>query len=384
MIKLLQAIWKGIKFVLLLIVSPAVITLFIHCFISLSPSYDYKIHNDREADYYLERFYKNLNNLEREEINSLVKKETNYSVEDVINGRESLTYRGFEALHNSKWGNDIKLNYLVSFSDDWWLAFKQHVWELFVFFAVSEIIMILIIRKWPRKASCPYQERSELAGFHITLRELLTPDDETLYEKLRGPHIPLSCSETREGIKLFINGRQAYAGFIFIHPNCSVSTYAQIAQLLDARARKSICSTNTSLPEDLFGSEEIKQAVISHLVAVNTKENIQEKKRIQVFSCQDHGVPTSAKFIEQLNAKPNIKDLFNQYFLDSRVESYSATVGVSPFTEDMFFGDYILYDGRVVLMYDYETRVLTLLVGNEIEQQFKQIFTIPLTALTLS
>ena len=369
-------LWYVVLFHILL---PFVITFLISISISLYPSFDAGRVNNMNARFYLGTLYSNLSDVEKKAIDSLLSSEVRYTVKDVIDGKKSLSYEGYKVLNTGKWAIDFR--YLASYRDNFVLAIQQKIWQLIILFAVSQILVTAVTARW-RYRACPYQERlPDTAKIHITLKELLTPEDEAaLYDKLRGPHLSLGNGKTRESIKLFIKDQQVSTGFVFTIPNCSLSTYANTAESFDKAAQTSICSTNTSFPSKFFISQTIRTAVTQHLDAVNRNQVVGEKKRIQVCRRPNDdrpGIPTLDQFRQELKDNEQLKTFFSTHFLHESATCQLAIVGIAPFTEQMFLGDYIVYDGKLVLVYDYETCVLSMLVGRDIERIFNMPFKLP-------
>jgi hypothetical protein len=267
-------------------------------------------------------------------------------------------------------------------------TFKKYIWEhgFFSYLVISLMawFIFVVLTRVKSYSKCPYFS-SQPDGTELSLSlEGMLRDIGGLYEDLQDTHAPLGESSLRAKIRL-IRGcpefQQSIPELVFIRNNCPVSEYARVACLLDAEAKHSILSVNTSLPSALLNSAD-RDSVAQHLHTVNERKGLRsDRKRIQVLrrgSTPDGSCPgaiaTEAAFDADLN-DPTLKALWEEHF-----EAKGSTVGYaksfwnSAITPTSFYGDFILYDDELVILYDYDTRKLMVVIGSRVGRAFGQVF----------
>jgi hypothetical protein len=262
---------------------------------------------------------------------------------------------------------------------------QNYIWPggLFPYFAMSLIcwcagVIIFRVRSHSR---CPYFE-SRPDGPEVTMSlACVLRDIGGLYDDLQDSHQPLGEPTVRAKIrKLRDNPIPSIPAIAFVANNCPISSYAQLARELDSMAVKSIFSVNTSLPSDLF-NHGARDSVLAHLEVVNNRRNLRYgRQRIQILAKDDTvdcpgGIPRESNFNRDLNSNQELSDLWNNCFIaKEKGIIYKNLFWDNQVTPHEFFGDFMLYDEELLLLYDYATRKLLVLVGRRLGTTFGSIF----------
>lgn len=219
---------------------------------------------------------------------------------------------------------------------------------------------------------CPIQEISIKRQITVTLAEVLTGDP-VLAEKLMSPNASFADSQVLESIGRFCE-KNAHVGLVMLRSNCSYRDYADFAILLDKGAKVSISSTNVGPFKDLFTNK--KEAVLGHLDAVNKMATkaagasgiVVKRRQIHMSNAEKGAFDKSLR-----SGAPEAQDFKTYYMIPPGVDFKEFTVDLTLSWAE-FMGDYIVYDNRVILKYDKDTRVLMLIVGQEVINQHIAVF----------
>ena len=166
-------------------------------------------------------------------------------------------------------------------------------------------------------------------------------------------------------------------GVIFVHNNCDFAGYAGVAGILDSVAAKSIESTNLPLPSELLKRDHADR-IRGHLSTVNSKTRL-ERTRVQILRRnQDSGptnLHTAISLQQDLQTDSQLAEDWTTLFkAESSGVRYYETTYEDSLPADFFFGDYIVYDRQTVLLYDYESRILSLFIGRNLIDRFARVF----------
>ena len=266
-------------------------------------------------------------------------------------------------------------------------TFTKYIWEhgFFSYLVISLMAwsILVILTRVKSHSKCPYfSSQPDGAELSLSLEGMLR-DIGGLYEDLQDTHAPLGESTLRTKLRQIRTCPEfspSIPALVFVRNNCPVSEYAKIACLLDDQATRSIFSVNTSLPSELLNPAD-KDSVVRHLEAVNGQGKLRSaRKRIQVLH---KGSPTSdpcprairaeAEFDADL-AKPDLKSLWEDHFVARGKVEYRKCFWGDEITPISFFGDFILYDEQLTLLYDYDTRKLMVVIGEQIGKAFGTLF----------
>jgi len=259
-----------------------------------------------------------------------------------------------------------------------------HIWQggmyAYVFIGVLCWLVGIILLRVRSYSRCPYFE-SPPSGPEVTMSlEGVLLDIGGLYDDLQDSHQPLGEPSVRNKIrKLRSDPVPSIPAIAFVANNCPISSYAKIARELDVIAEKSVLSVNTSLPSELF-NHGAKDSVISHLDAVNNLGKRKHRERIQILA-QDgtndypDGMRTKSEFERDLSNDQDLKNLWEEHFVAvSSGIIYREYYWNNQVTPHDFFGDFVLYDKELLLLYDYATRKLLILLGRKMGTTFGSIF----------
>jgi len=264
-------------------------------------------------------------------------------------------------------------------------AAKEFIWSQYgicYYLVISLLIWFAttILIRVKSHSKCPYFE-SKPDSTTITLSlEGILRDIGGLYQDLEDTHSPLQYDTLRDKLKILRQDltHTALPALVFTYNHCGVGDYARIAKSLDTVAKKSIKSTNVSLPSVLLKGE-YQASVLGHLGIVNKRIDLKDRYRIQVLKGSEVKGPDAIKdesaFKSDLINNGKISNLWNEQFIaKASGVKYSEALWDKDVTADTFYGDYILYDDEIILMYDYESAIMMVLIGKKIGKAFSAVF----------
>lgn len=245
-------------------------------------------------------------------------------------------------------------------------------------FIITFVLAFVIMEMFSRiktHSVCPYFEKEPNEGsLSITLESLIS-DITGLYSDIQNIQEPLKFEALREKVKVYRNHTgNSIPSLVFIHNNCSIATYANTAKELDKVAQHSIKSVNISLPSTLLNIT----SVLEHLEAVNNNTKAVEKIRLQILNDGSDDCPqnffSKAQFDSDLDSN-GAKQNWDKYFAKiDGIDYREYRWGEHGITNEVFFGDFMMYDDQIILMYDYESRLLFLVIGKAIVNKYEMIF----------
>lgn len=236
-------------------------------------------------------------------------------------------------------------------------------------------VILLRVKSYSR---CPYFTSSpDSTTFSLSLEGILK-DIGGLYEDLQDTHSPLGQGSLRSKFRVLRESVPAgLPALVFVYNNFQIGDYARVARLLNNTASKSIKSTNISLPSSLFAAS-CREPVLKHLQDVNSKTNL-NRRRIQIIKPDSiangpDAIPNKSSFETDLK-NADITQLWNDNFVASKYGvKYSKAMWNTDVTPGTFYGDFILYDEEIILMYDYESLMMTVVIGSKAGQAFGSLF----------
>lgn len=152
-------------------------------------------------------------------------------------------------------------------------------------------------------------------------------------------------------------------GYVTIAFKCELHEYAEYFDYWIGRAKKYIYTTNLFFPSDLFGdSITEKDIIIDHFKKFRDKNlNKEKKRRLQIISKET---------IEKFKKDPCL-----QKFLEYNDMNRIWLKWIDPETlQSRYLGDYSIIDGKFILQYDKELRILKEMRGRKLIEEFKMAF----------
>jgi len=254
---------------------------------------------------------------------------------------------------------------------------KDGLWSYLVILLLCWGIGTILLRV-KSHSRCPYFSTSpDSTTFALSLEGILK-DIGGLYQDLQDTHSPLGQDSLRGKLRILRENLPAgLPALVFVYNNCQIGDYARIARLLDNTASKSIKSTNIGLPSLLFAANCV-DPVLKHLQEVNSKTNL-NRQRIQILKPDiiangPDAIPNRSSFETDL-MNVGIARIWNDNFVASKHGvKYSEAMWNTDITPGTFYGDFVLYDEEIVLMYDYESLMATVVIGLKVGQAFGCLF----------
>jgi len=325
----------------------------------------------------IERIYDRLQTRapdEAAQLDQALKTNTEHSVEQIIKDPQILDAKAVVTL--SEFG--IRVDYVHEVRTETIGYFKDHFLRFVLFLVLTGGIsflvnrMSLLSRKVIAARYCPIPDASIRQQITVTLAEVLAGEPD-LARQLTSPNESFVDRQVLQSIKSFCNGT-ARSGLVLVRSNCEYREYADIALMLDEGAKQSIYSTNVGGPENLFRT--YKTEVTQHLKKVNEKaRGPQGKTGVYVKRYQIHLSDTDKEQFETFLVGGSQEAIdYNTYYKNVQNVDFKQLIVGPELGWPEFLGDYIVYNDRIILKFDEDTKTLMLLVGQEVIAQHIAVF----------
>lgn len=259
---------------------------------------------------------------------------------------------------------DFKKRLIEHFTDHTDLLFGKrrpfstisfYVWAFFGTFVGLFFPALLLIRETTGlDESIDSLLRNKL---ELTLKDLL---GDKIFDNVKSSHVSLLNGYIMETVKAIM--KEGKAGIRFFS-RMSPGGYATLSTKLD-KLVKLEKAFNLFLPEELFCNNEIR----NHLTVTNKRAAKEELSvvRVQVITKESY-----KSFVNPKN--PEILKEYNKFYRNASgikfFWAFESEIAVSYVVQD-----YIIYDDRLVLIYDKNSQRLELDVGGIVDE-YKEIFT---------
>ena len=311
---------------------------------------------------------------EAAQLDQALNKKAKYSVAQIIKDPQILNAKGVKTL--SQYGiqveyiHDVRTETIGYFKDN----FLRFILFLFLTLGISFLVNRVnkLYERMTTNTYCPIPDANIRQQITVTLAEVLTNEPE-LAKQLTSPNRSFVDSQVLQSIKSFCNGN-ARAGLVLVRTNCEYREYADVALMLDEGAKESIYSTNVGAPEKLFRT--YRTEVSQHLKKVNEKARGPRAKpgvivqRRQIHLSNDD----KENYDEFLQSGSQEANDYCALYKDAPNVTFRELIVGPELSWPEFLGDYLIYDNRIILKFDEETKVLMLLVGQEVIEQHVAVF----------
>ena len=189
-----------------------------------------------------------------------------------------------------------------------------------------------------------------------------------IYENYPHNFTKLFDKDEKDSLKnFFSNKTEIRSLFIWFH-NVNIENYSKLANNLLQLTSHSIYSTTYFDNNDLvYKAFKPNSNVRVWINSVNTKkieDNI-EVIRVHIFKNNSNHQPNTTKdmghFIKLLKRNSGIKDFYCNEYIKKATKFFAISLFEN--NHDHFFGEYIIFDKKIMIRYDEDFKTLEIIIG---------------------